>query len=83
MALNIKDPETDRVMRRLAELTGENITVAVRRAAEERLRREESVQGKASLGELIAIVEKYAALPFIDPPSADETTGYDEHRLPA
>ena len=83
MALNIKDPETDHVVRRLAALTGENITVAVRRAAEERLEREAGAQGKASLEELMAIVEEYAALPVVDPRSPDEIIGYDENGLPA
>jgi len=39
MALNIKDPETDRLARELAAATGESITVAARRAIEERLER--------------------------------------------
>lgn len=38
MALNIKDPDTDRLARELAELTGESITVALRHAIEDRLR---------------------------------------------
>lgn len=39
MALNIKDTETDRLARELAAATGESITVAARRALEERLQR--------------------------------------------
>ncbi len=39
MALNIKDPATGRAVRELAEATGETVTAAVRRAAEERLHR--------------------------------------------
>jgi antitoxin VapB len=39
MALNIKDPETDRLVRELAAATGESITVATRRAVEDRLER--------------------------------------------
>lgn len=39
MALSIKDPETDRLARALAEATGESITEAIRRALEERLTR--------------------------------------------
>jgi antitoxin VapB len=39
MALNIKDPATDRLARELVAATGESITVAVRTAMEERLRR--------------------------------------------
>ena len=39
VALNIKDVETDRLARQLAAETGETITVAARRAIEERLAR--------------------------------------------
>ena len=39
MALNIKDPETDRLALELEAATGESITVAARRALEERLER--------------------------------------------
>ena len=39
MALSIKDPETEQLARALAQLTGENITTATKRAIEERLRR--------------------------------------------
>jgi len=39
MSLNIKDPETERLARILAQQTGETITLAIRRALEERLRR--------------------------------------------
>ncbi|MDQ3382985.1 MAG: type II toxin-antitoxin system VapB family antitoxin, partial [Actinomycetota bacterium] len=39
MALNIKDPVTDRLARELARATGESITVSLRVAIEDRLRR--------------------------------------------
>ena len=39
MALNIKDPETDRLARELAQATGESITEATRVAIAERLAR--------------------------------------------
>jgi antitoxin VapB len=40
--LNIKDAETSRMVRELAELTGETQTEVVRKAVEERLQREKS-----------------------------------------
>jgi antitoxin VapB len=40
--LNIKDAETTRMVRELAELTGETQTEVVRKAVEDRLRREKS-----------------------------------------
>jgi antitoxin VapB len=39
MSLNIKDPETHRLVRELAALTGETMTEAVRQAVRERLGR--------------------------------------------
>ena len=41
MALSIKNPEAERLARRLAERTGETITDAVLKALRERLQREE------------------------------------------
>jgi antitoxin VapB len=40
MALSLKDPETDRLARALAALTGETLTEAIRKALAERLERE-------------------------------------------
>lgn len=82
MPLNIKDPETDRLVRQLALLTGEKITDAVRIAVRERLDREAAKQGKASLEELMAIVDEIASLPVHDPRTPEEIVGYDENGLP-
>ncbi|MFL5265977.1 MAG: type II toxin-antitoxin system VapB family antitoxin, partial [Stellaceae bacterium] len=49
MALNIKDPETEKSVRELAALTGETVTTAVRRAAEERLLRVRRDKARRSL----------------------------------
>ncbi len=40
MALNIEDPEIDRLAKALAEATGETVEAAVRTAIEQRLTRE-------------------------------------------
>jgi len=45
MALSLKDPETDRLAREMARLTGESLTEAVRRALAERLERERLHRG--------------------------------------
>ena len=83
MALNIKDPETDRLARLLAHETGESITVAARRAIEERLSR---VRARTSaeptqqrLSELIARGRRRAA---DDDRTAEEIIGYDDDGLP-
>jgi antitoxin VapB len=84
MALSIKDPETERLARDLAARTGETITVATRRALEERLRRMGSNARKAALLEdLAAIQRRWNALPVLDPRSPDEIIGYDENGLPS
>ncbi|MBU4527546.1 MAG: type II toxin-antitoxin system VapB family antitoxin [Hoeflea sp.] len=84
MALSIKDPETERMARALAERTGETITVATRRALEERLRRVSSDARKAALLEDMAgSRRRWSALPVLDHRSADEILGYDENGLPS
>jgi antitoxin VapB len=82
MALNIKDPETDRLARRLSTLTGESITLAVKTAVRERIEREERTRGKASLEELLAIAKGIAAAPDRDSRTPEEIIGYDERGLP-
>lgn len=46
MALSLKDPETDRLAREVARLTGESLTEAVRDALAERLERERLHRGR-------------------------------------
>jgi antitoxin VapB len=83
MALSIKDPETERLARALAARTGETITVATRRALEDRLRRTGFETRKAALLEdMVASRRRWSALPILDSRSADEIIGYDEHGLP-
>jgi antitoxin VapB len=83
MALNIKDVETDQLARRLARLTGESITEAVKTAVRERIEREERTRGKASLDELMAIAKRIASAPDRDTRTPDEILGYDERGLPS
>jgi antitoxin VapB len=84
MALSIKDPETERLARALAERTGETITTATRRALEERLKRIGSYARKAALLEdLAASRRRWSTLPVLDNRSADEIIGYDENGLPS
>jgi len=83
MALNIKDPDTDRLARELAEATGESITVAARRAIEERLKRVRA-QAAAELGadDLDAIIARGRQRRMLDERTAEEILGYDEIGLP-
>ena len=84
MALSIKDSETERLAKALAERTGETITMATRRALEDRLRRLGSHMRKTALLEdLEAIQRRWNALPVLDNRTADEILGYDENGLPS
>jgi antitoxin VapB len=83
MALSIKDRETERLARQLAQLTGENITTATKRAIEERLRRVGGNSRKAALLEDMAgIRRRWSAMRIVDDRRPDEIIGYDEHGLP-
>lgn len=83
MALSIKDPETERLARALAEKTGESITTATRRALEERLRRTGGAARKAALlDDLAASRRRWSQLPVLDRRTADEIIGYDDNGLP-
>ena len=83
MALSIKDPETDRLARALADATGESITEAIRRALEERLSRETlSRQGYRLETAVRRVQERLAKLPVLDARDPDDLLGYDEHGIP-
>jgi antitoxin VapB len=83
MALNIKDPTADRLVRELAATTGESITTAVTVAVRERLER---IRGMAPpevrLQRIRAIAKRAAARPVIDDRTDDEIFGWDEDGLP-
>ena len=84
MALSIKDPEADRLVRELAAETGESITEAARKAFEERLRR---VRARRAAAERVVtlddVILRARALPVVDARSADDIIGYDDAGLPA
>lgn len=83
MALNIRNPETERLAADLAEQTGESKTEAVTRALRERLARlRRDRQGQSLADELEAIARHCAELPVIDPRAPEEILGYDDRGLP-
>jgi antitoxin VapB len=83
MALSLKDPETDRLAREVAKLTGESLTEAVKTALRDRLERERRRRGKAiDWTRLQQMQAEIARLPVVDDRSADELLGYDEAGLP-
>ena len=77
MALNIKDDETDRLVRELASETGETITTAVTVAVRERLERlHGAVPRDRRRKELVRITTRSARRRVQDNRSADEILGY-------
>jgi antitoxin VapB len=83
MALNIRNPETERLAEAVAKLAGETKTEAVTRALRDRLarlRRERA--GRRLADDLDEIARHCAALPVKDPRPADEILGYDDRGLP-
>lgn len=85
MALSIKDPETDALVRELARVRGTSYTRAIRLAVENELAREP--KPKRSFEEVWAEVKKIqeeaAALPLLDDRTPDEIIGYDENGVPS
>jgi len=84
MALNIKSPEANRLIRELAAETGETLTEAVRVAVTERLA---SLRRSGGRQEVLAGVRDIQAfvrsLADQDDRSPEEILGYDEAGLPS
>lgn len=83
MALNIRNPEAEKLAEALARLTGETKTEAVTQALRDRLdrlRRERTQRRLADRLDEIAL--RCSRLPVLDSRTADEILGYDEHGLP-
>ena len=82
MALNIKDPDTDRLARELAAATGESITLAARRAIEERLQRVRARVSVSDDTDLRAIISRGRVRAMIDNRTPDHILGYDADGIP-
>ena len=79
MAVIIKDPETDDLIRALADRTGESFTAAVKTAVRERLQRLPLSAGDiaARRKRLAKLLAKADAMPVVDQRSADEIVGFN------
>lgn len=79
MGINIKNPEAERLIRELAELTGEGQTEAVMKAVSERIDRLRSQKGHGRYARMMEITERMAPLlkdmPDIDDYLYDKKTG--------
>lgn len=85
MAISLKDPEADRLVREVASRTGETLTMAVIVALRERLARLRGrgrSKGRRLRDELREIGERCARLPTRDDRSEDEILGFDERGVP-
>jgi antitoxin VapB len=83
MALNIRNPEAERLVAELTRQTGESKTEAVTKALRDRLARVRRERTKRRLAdELEEIAEHCASLPLLDSRRAGEILGYDEVGLP-
>ena len=82
MALNIKDPEADRLARELAARTGESITQTVVKALRERLKRETAKVPVGLKEEIMAISRRAGLLTRRTDESSEEIIGYDDRGLP-
>jgi antitoxin VapB len=78
MALSINDLETERLAMSLARLTGENITTAIKRAIEERLRQSRKA---GLLQDMAEIRQRWSEMPVVDDRTPEEILGFDEHGL--
>ena len=83
MALNIRNPEAERLATELARQTGETKTEAVTQALRDRLARVRQQRSSRRLADdLEEIAEHCARLPVLDERPADEILGYDDRGLP-
>jgi antitoxin VapB len=83
MAVNIKNPEVDRLARQLAALTGESLSDAILVAIRERLARQTGRRrGPALRDDIARMQDRIAQLPLLDHRTDDEILGYDDHGLP-
>jgi antitoxin VapB len=83
MALNIKNQETYRLVRELAEATGETLTEAVTIAVRERLASLHRKQGRPEIHRGVEDIQAFVkGLPDLDARTPEEILGYDEFGLP-
>ena len=85
MAVNINNPETERLARKLARRRGTSITEAVTHALqkdiEQERRQSKLLDAEERLHRIRQIVERFNARPLLDDRSDDEILGYNEQGL--
>lgn len=90
MALNIKDPETEKAVRTLAERRGLSLTEAVRQAVSSELSKDELSEEEkarrvaAAMARMEALDRKYGIKPAersMTKQEMDDVIGYDENGM--
>jgi antitoxin VapB len=83
MPISIENSQTELLVRKLADLTGETLTEAIRIAVAEKYERLRQARGRPSLGhDLTEIAMRCAGRPIMSDLGADETLGYDGSGVP-
>ena len=83
MALNIRNPQANRLATELAALAGESRTDAVIKALGDRIERiRQERTGRSMAEDLMEIGRHCASLPVYDTRTEDEILGYDEFGVP-
>jgi len=85
MALNIKDAETHKLAKELADLTKTSISMAVKEALRSALENKRHLKVRNNdvlVADLDAIALRCAALPVLDARHADDIIGYDDRGVP-
>jgi antitoxin VapB len=82
MALNIKNPETERLIRELARRRKQGLTEALtdvlRKEVERERKKPQRESEDAFVARIKAIAEEFARDPVLDDRTADEIVGYNE-----
>ena len=83
MALSIRNPRAEQLVREVAAESGENLTQAIIHALEERLDRlrgRRTISGTAQ--EIMKISKRCSSLPDQDQRTPEEILGYDQTGIP-
>lgn len=83
MAISIKNEQAEQLARKVAALTGESITEAIRGALAERYERlSQARRGRSLADEIREIADRVSSRPRISSMTDDEILGYDEFGAP-
>jgi antitoxin VapB len=83
LALSIKNAETERLARQVAEEAGESLTQAIERALKERLQRLRQLRRRRVVAEkVLDILRRVDSLPTLDKRPEEDILGYDDQGIP-